>query len=92
MFRLPFYNEDNITKGEINMKKLTIRLETLTCPSCVKKIEGALARQQGVEHVRVLFHASKVVVDYDDTKMSKEDVKAIITKLGFTVRSLQEAS
>lgn len=41
------------------MKKLTIQLETLTCPSCMQKIENATKALQGVqkESVKVLFNA-----------------------------------
>ena len=36
-------------KGVINMKSATIQLETLTCPSCMQKIEGALKALDGVD-------------------------------------------
>lgn len=41
------------------MKKATIQLETLTCPSCVQKIEQATKSQVGVEKesVKVLFNS-----------------------------------
>lgn len=35
--------------GENNMKSVTIQLETLTCPSCVQKIEVALKGLEGVD-------------------------------------------
>ena len=44
------------------MKKATIQLETLACPSCVQKIENAVKSLSNVEKesVNVLFNASKV--------------------------------
>ena len=49
------------------MKKATIQVNTLTCPSCALKIEGAVKALDGVEKesVRVLFNSSKVKLDYD---------------------------
>jgi copper chaperone CopZ len=40
------------------MKKATIQLETLTCPSCILKIEGALKSLAGVdkESINVSFN------------------------------------
>jgi len=40
------------------MQKATIQLETLTCPSCIQKIENAVKSLEGVdkESVNVLFN------------------------------------
>ena len=42
------------------MKEATIQLETLTCPSCIQKIEGAMKKLEGVDKdsVKVMFNAS----------------------------------
>ncbi|WP_315305495.1 cation transporter, partial [Enterococcus devriesei] len=46
------------------MKKMIIQLGTLTCPSCMQKIENAVSQQKGVGNVKVLFNASKVKADF----------------------------
>lgn len=53
------------------MQKATIQLETLTCPSCVQKIEKATKSLVGVdkESVKVLFTSSKVKFDFDAEKI-----------------------
>lgn len=70
------------------MKKATIQLETLTCPSCVRKIENAVKSLDGVdkESVKTLFNSSKVKFDFDDGKLSLKDVEKAITALGFDVK------
>jgi len=40
------------------MKK-TYQLETLTCPSCVAKIENMLKRMEGINESKILFMSSK---------------------------------
>jgi len=69
------------------MKKATIQLETLVCPSCVQKIDKAVKAIDGVvsESVNVLFNASKVKFEFDESKVSIENVEAAIKKLGFEV-------
>lgn len=69
------------------MKKATIQLETLACPSCVQKIEQATKSLAGVEKesVKVLFNSSKVKFDFDAEKTSIEDVERAITALGYVV-------
>ncbi len=54
------------------MKKATIQLETLACPSCVQKIEKATKSLAGVDKdsVKVLFNSSKVKFDFDTEKIS----------------------
>ncbi len=69
------------------MKKVTLQLETLPCPSCLAKIEGALNKLTGVESFKVLFNSSKVKAEIDETKISVEEVKIAIERLGFSVIS-----
>ncbi|MEJ8778642.1 heavy-metal-associated domain-containing protein [Pseudogracilibacillus sp. ICA-222130] len=67
------------------MKKLELTLETLSCPSCVKRIEGTLNKTEGIKHPRVLFHSSKVKVQFDESIISAEDISTIVEKLGFPI-------
>ena len=48
------------------MKTIKIQLETLTCPSCINKIEGVLNKQNGVDDAKVMFNSSKVKVTYNE--------------------------
>ncbi|NLJ41929.1 MAG: heavy-metal-associated domain-containing protein [Clostridiales bacterium] len=73
------------------MKKATIQLDTLACPSCVQKIENAVKSMDGVEKdsVKVLFNASKVKFDFDEERLSVEDTEKAITALGYDVKKSQ---
>ncbi|MBS4219758.1 heavy-metal-associated domain-containing protein [Bacillus sp. FJAT-49711] len=67
------------------MTTIKFQLETLSCPSCIKKIETALKKQKGVNEAKVLFHSSKVKTEYDETLVSAEQLKDTILKLGYPV-------
>ena len=69
------------------MKKATIQLETLTCPSCVAKIEGALKKVDGIDQdtTKISFSSSRVRLDFDENKVSLADIENSITKLGYDV-------
>ncbi len=69
------------------MKKATIQLETLACPSCALKIEGAAKALDGVvkDSVKVLFNASKVKLEFYESKVSLEDIVKAIEALGYEV-------
>jgi len=76
------------------MQKATIQLETLTCPSCIQKIENATKSLNGVEKesVKVMFNSSKLKFDFDDEKLSIEAVENAITALGYEVKKSQVKS
>jgi copper chaperone len=69
------------------MKQMSIQLETLTCPSCVKKIETSLGSLKGVNEVKVLFSSSKVKINFDESITSIEAINQTIDKVGFDVLS-----
>lgn len=69
------------------MKKLTIQLETLTCPSCLQKINAAVKKVDGVNSktVEVLFNTSRVRLDYDSETIDIKEVTDAIEKVGYKV-------
>jgi copper chaperone CopZ len=73
------------------MKKATIQLETLTCPSCALKIEKAVKSLNGVDKdsVNVTFMSSKVKLEFDDEKLKVDEIEKAITSLGYEVKKTQ---
>ena len=65
----------------------TYQLETISCPSCIKKIEGMLKTLDGVESSEVLFNSSRVKVNFDESSISSALIKAKIHQLGYNVIS-----
>lgn len=69
------------------MKTATLKTEQFSCPSCVAKIEKTLGKVEGVSDVNVMFHSSKVKVEFDDSTVTKETLAETVTKLGYPVLS-----
>lgn len=69
------------------MQKAVIQLETLSCPSCMQKIENAVKGLKGVnqDSLTVLFNASKVKVDFDTEKITINEIEKAIEDLGYPV-------
>ena len=67
------------------MTSKTYQLQTLTCPTCVKKIETAVKQMEGVKNVEVMFNASKVKVNFDENLGDGKEVKKTIERLGFGI-------
>ena len=73
------------------MKKAVLQLETLTCPSCIKKIQGTFDKMEGVEKAKVLFNVSKAKVEFDEGKVNPETLRETIEKLGYEVKAVKTA-
>jgi copper chaperone CopZ len=75
----------------MKMKKATIQLGTLACPSCMQKIENAIKSVDGVdkESVKVMFNSSKAKFLFDEGKTSADNVENAITALGYEVKKTQ---
>jgi copper chaperone CopZ len=71
------------------MKNITLQLEELLCPSCVKKIETALKKQDGIEDVDILFNSSKAKVKFDESKLDSKEIAKLITAIGYEVTSIK---
>ena len=71
------------------MSQAVIQLGPVTCPSCIKKIEAAVSKIEGVETVKVLFNSSKVKAEFNGNKTSGNDISEIIQKLGYSVEHVK---
>ncbi|AVK64810.1 copper resistance protein CopZ [Lactobacillus sp. CBA3606] len=71
------------------MTKATMQLGTLTCPSCLTKIEKALTNQAGVATVKVLFNASKVKATFDESVTNADELSQVVTGLGYEVENVK---
>lgn len=74
------------------MRKATIQLEELACPSCVAKIEGAVKAVNGVkdDSVKVMFNASKAKLSFDEEKTTLDAITTAINNVGYEVLSAKE--
>ncbi len=69
------------------MQKALINLETLSCPSCLQKIENALKGLDGIEKesIEVLFNSSRVRTNFDPESITIETIENAIENLGYPV-------
>ncbi|WP_043934376.1 heavy-metal-associated domain-containing protein [Bacillus sp. EB01] len=69
------------------MQKAVIQLETLSCPSCMQKIENAVKGLKGIKQasVTVLFNSSKMKADFDSEILMIGDIENAIEDLGHPV-------
>ena len=70
------------------MQNANIQLETLTCPSCLQKIENGVGNLNGVDKdtLKVMFNASRVKLNFDGEVLTIEDIEKAINDLGYEVK------
>lgn len=73
------------------MKKLNMQLETLTCPSCLEKIEKGVKNLEGVDKdsVKVLFNSAKVKLNFDENILDYKEIENKISSLGYEVLDIK---
>ena len=64
-------------------KTLTIPVTGMTCASCVRRVERALGKKEGVASVSVNLASEKVTVGYDPAKTELEDLVGTIEGAGY---------
>ena len=67
------------------MRKVNIDVEGMTCAACSSRIQKVLDKKEGVESSNVNLLSNKAVIEYDEEKISKDELIKSIEKTGFEV-------
>jgi Cu+-exporting ATPase len=54
------------------------------CSACVMKLEGLEDDLSGVKRVEASYQKQSMLVEYDDSKVSEEEIRKAIAELGYT--------
>lgn len=65
------------------METTTIKVEGMSCGGCVKSVTGVLTALDGVAKAEVSLEQKQAVVEFDATKLTREQLKAVIEEAGF---------
>jgi copper chaperone len=63
----------------------TFSVPTMHCPSCVMLLEGIEDEVEGITSVKGDFKKQKIEVEYDETKLSQEQIIAAAKKEGYEI-------
>ena len=72
------------------MTELTLSITGMTCASCVRRVEKALNRVDGVQEASVNLATEKAHVAFDPGVASLEELRAAVEKAGYALGSLPE--
>ncbi len=65
-------------------KDVTIPVGGMTCAACAATIERVVRKMKGIDSVSVNFATEKALVNYDPAVTRLSEIKAAITKAGYT--------
>ncbi|GAA6124155.1 heavy-metal-associated domain-containing protein [Bifidobacterium psychraerophilum] len=70
------------------MHKAILKVNGMTCPSCLTTIQTALTKQNGVGEVNVLFNAGKVKAAFDENATDAQTLANVVSELGYSVEKV----
>lgn len=68
------------------MKKVSMKIEGMSCAACANRIERIVNKLDGVEKGAVNFAAETLALEYDESAVELGQVEAAIEKAGFKVK------
>ncbi|WP_437937108.1 heavy-metal-associated domain-containing protein [Sorangium sp. So ce341] len=69
------------------MKETTLQVGGMSCPSCVRHIDGALRALDGIAKVDVRLREGTVVVQHDPARAPVDALVEAVRGAGYDVRS-----
>jgi len=87
-----FVGDDGAVNGENGAADIATHLaiEGMTCASCVRRVEKAVAQTPGVHAVDVNFATREALVRHNSGRVSTAEICAIVSSLGFKTQAVDE--
>ena len=71
-----------MTQGELMIKK-TFKVPDMSCTNCAMKLESLEDSLDGVKEINASYHKLEMVIVYDETKLTDEQIIAAVKKKGY---------
>jgi copper chaperone CopZ len=69
------------------MIKKTFKVEDMSCTNCAMKLEGLEDTLDGVKEINASYHKLAMTVEYDESRLTAEQIIAAVKKKGYTAVS-----
>lgn len=66
------------------MLKKTFKIPDMTCSNCAMKLESLEDTLEGVKEINASYHRLEMVIEYDETKLTEEQIIAAVKRKGYT--------
>lgn len=65
------------------MIKKTFKVPDMTCTNCAMKLESLEDTLDGVKEIKASYHKLQMTVEYDESKLTDEQIIAAVRKKGY---------
>jgi copper chaperone CopZ len=65
------------------MIKKTFKIPDMTCSACAMKLESLEDDLDGVKKVNASYHRLEMVIEFDESKLTDEQIIAAVKKKGY---------
>lgn len=65
------------------MIKKTFKIPDMTCSNCAMKLESLEDMLDGVKEINASYHKLQMVIEYDETKLTDQEIIAAVKKKGY---------
>jgi len=66
------------------MQKKTFSVPDMTCTNCAMKLESLEDVLDGVKEINASYHRLEMVIEYDESKLTDNQIMAAVKKKGYT--------
>jgi Cu+-exporting ATPase len=70
---------------DMNIKKITLTVQGMTCASCANRVERALKKVSGVKEVNVNLASKKATVEFNTDELGVNDLIDAVSEAGYEV-------
>jgi copper chaperone CopZ len=65
------------------MIKKTFKVPDMSCINCAMKLESLEDTLEGVKEINASYHRLEMVIEYDESKLTEEQIVAAVKKKGY---------
>ena len=65
------------------MIKKTFKVPDMFCTNCAMKLESLEDTLEGVKEINASYHKLQMTIEYDETRLSDEQIVAAVKKKGY---------
>jgi Cu+-exporting ATPase len=77
--------DQQLQREETEMKRLSIKVDGITCSGCAVDVESVLKNADGVSDAEASYAAGTVSVDYHPDEINEKQVLDLVKKLGLKI-------
>jgi copper chaperone CopZ len=69
-------------------KKILLKIEGMHCPNCPMLLERIEDKMPGIERAEASYHKAQMVVEFDETRVTEEQISAEVVKMGYEITAV----